>query len=488
MKRPSAYTGTSVSHIYNAIGAAAVAGTPLMVVGPSGSGKTDPILAALSLYTGGDADRVWRQTIGGGTPPSVIEGTINVRALVETDQVVITELGTPHDPRYDAVLVDEITRGNSAVLSALLKVLGRRGWEAFNANHPPLRIGTSNFSWWELATHLRGPSMRSLEAISDRMATLWTPAPIITPEFPFEEFVTGAMVRLSTTTFSEHAENAVLGGEIDAASAVPRAREVKAFVRMIADERVRPIVADIARRSDIGDILTDLSRKAGATLNASPGNELVMSPRRLDSWATMIISTAFFGQWRKADVAKWRECYIRNNNEDWDEYARIAAGQASDWSIAAETFTPFTLYGLISAFPSHSEEVFHAWSVAVKETIGGPEEMIRLLRTIYAEAVRATTMGQRQSATQIKHALDEIAGFNFPFARRLAALYFELANRYHADPDHAEQYAHMLSFLDPKTWPLDEPQRQEAERAFAQFGIEDVATQGKKAVRRRTSH
>ena len=469
MQRPKTYLGEAVHEVFYAMAASAVSGIPLLVIGPSGCGKTDPILAALSLYTNGDATKLWRQTLGGGTPPSVIEGTIDIHKLVKEDVIAIKTEGTPSDPRYDAIFFDEITRANTATLSAMLNILGRRGWSGLGGGHPPLRVATSNFSWKELAS-MQGSALSTLQAIADRMGTIWVPAPTISASSPLGDLIIASMVRHADASFKERGYNALFG-DLDPTSTMPRANEVRCFVRLFSyPEMARALEPE---SPDLEEVINELGREA-ATMLRNNGAEAVLSPRRIASWADITITTSFFMQFRAANPEKWRECYIE---DEWDAYESVARASIEGWTITHATFGPMTRYGLISAFPSNTFEEYQAWRSTVNRAIGGDQRMIDLLREIHAQAVRATAM---IPATEVGKKLEEIASFGNPFATRLATLYFELAHRIvtnarnTANSDDAIRWGNTLAFLDPKEWPLGEEARRAAEQAFRDYNIADV--------------
>jgi hypothetical protein len=101
--------------------ASAYSGVPLFINSPPGTGKTTLVHAVLSEIYGEDS--VWSHCFNAGTNPSVVQGAINVRRLVYEGVVSDLKTGTMMDPRYQAVVLDEVVRASDAVAQALIQAM-----------------------------------------------------------------------------------------------------------------------------------------------------------------------------------------------------------------------------------------------------------------------------------------------------------------------------------------------------------------------------
>ncbi|MGB9755077.1 AAA family ATPase [Roseiflexus castenholzii] len=101
--------------------AAAYSGVPLFVKSDPGTGKTTLVQATLNGIYGESS--VWSHCFHAGTSPSLVQGTIDVQRLTHQGVVATLVDGTLMDPRYHAIVLDEIVRASDAVVHGLLRAI-----------------------------------------------------------------------------------------------------------------------------------------------------------------------------------------------------------------------------------------------------------------------------------------------------------------------------------------------------------------------------
>lgn len=153
---------------------AAVAGEHLLVAGPPGTAKSEAIRRVAALIEA----RSFEYLLGRFTEPSEIFGPVDLRRLQEGVYATVTEGMLPE---AEIAFLDEVFRGSSAILNALLTLLNERTWRrGGTVLRCPLRVavGATN----EL------PDDPGLAAFADRFLLRVFVEPV--PDSQIEELLT----------------------------------------------------------------------------------------------------------------------------------------------------------------------------------------------------------------------------------------------------------------------------------------------------------
>lgn len=469
----SVFLGEEPLSVFRAFTVAAVVGSPVMVIGDPGVGKTDPLLAALSFYVDGNKEAVWREILGAGTSPSVIAGTTNVRELVQNGRLVITREGTPFDPRFKGALFDELGRGNSAVLDAMLPVAD---WKldlemlfGGGRNIPPVRVATSNFTFKQVAKNERMGTV--LQAIADRFLVLWVAPPNIS-KINFRELASSSVRRMAVGSFAEHQIN-VPDDHIDCL--VPNHHEISAF-RAIQEH---PEVVRVWREANdlveekplVVRIVNELAQK----ITELSGDHL--SNRRVAMMIDMLLMTRLFSMFRSANPEIWEHARQMRDPRAWEEYAACVIDDSRRWSgkMLTGKVSVLGIEALRLVFPSESREEFEQWSEQVDKVVGGNAYVLNLVRKAYSGCTRACATADHEHVRRLQKVFDDLLDQDHVEAAKLVYIYARLAEGIISGNTHdSEHFAEYLKKLEPRSWPLTHEASNLAAKLANTFNFDNI--------------
>ena len=118
------FTGSYVNDVRDLYVASLVTGWHSLVVGAPGWGKTDIALSLLTDVYGSDAFLFLR--LHEAILPNRLEGSTDMDHLLQKSEFRLNRTGTPYDPKYQAMLLDEMGRGNDVAYGLLMDVLDRK--------------------------------------------------------------------------------------------------------------------------------------------------------------------------------------------------------------------------------------------------------------------------------------------------------------------------------------------------------------------------
>jgi MoxR-like ATPase len=146
------FVGDYVNGVRDLYVASLVTGQHSICLGAPGWGKTDIPLSMLTEIHGQDFCFI---RLNEANQPELIQGPPDIDHLLKHSQFRLNQVNTPYDPRFKALLLDEVGRTNDLIYSLLIDTLDRKG-----ASMPVL--ATANFL----------PTGKKHEALLDRFG-LW---------------------------------------------------------------------------------------------------------------------------------------------------------------------------------------------------------------------------------------------------------------------------------------------------------------------------
>lgn len=147
------FVGRYVTDIVDAAVAGMVSRQHVILIGAPGCGKTVIARDAVNKMSDG---RFSFLRLALGTSPDEVQGPYDPAKFLAGELSRNVE-GTPYDPENEAVIIDEISRGNDAVFDQLIDTLDR-----FDTDRQPPVISTANFA----------PKGERAEALRSRLS-LW---------------------------------------------------------------------------------------------------------------------------------------------------------------------------------------------------------------------------------------------------------------------------------------------------------------------------
>lgn len=164
----STFQGGYVQDMADLYTASIVSGLHSLAVSPPGWGKTDISTSLLRSIYGPEGDKWVMVRVKLATVPQTIAGVPDYDLMLQKSQYQLNRTGTVYDPRFRAIVGDELGRGNAALNDEWVEVLDRK-----DILNPPPVLGTSNFM----------PKDERAKALLDRIALwLWVSPNGISPK------------------------------------------------------------------------------------------------------------------------------------------------------------------------------------------------------------------------------------------------------------------------------------------------------------------
>lgn len=151
------FSGNYVADMTDLYKASLITGLHSIAVSPPGWGKTDISTSLLQEVYGPEGVQWLMVRVKLATVPQAIAGVPDYDAMLRESKYQLSRCGTVYDPRFKAIIGDEVGRGNAALNDEWVEVLDRK-----DTNNPPPVLATSNFM----------PKDERAKALLDRIA-LW---------------------------------------------------------------------------------------------------------------------------------------------------------------------------------------------------------------------------------------------------------------------------------------------------------------------------
>lgn len=137
MSTQAYYQGNYVNDMRDLVVASMVIGrNSLLICGP-GWGKTDISYAVMRQVYGDDFCSI---RLHNAAQPELFQGPPDVEEMLKNNRFAYNLVDTPYNPRFKAVHIDEVGRGNNVVYSLMMHVMDRKGLQ-----YPVPVICTANF-------------------------------------------------------------------------------------------------------------------------------------------------------------------------------------------------------------------------------------------------------------------------------------------------------------------------------------------------------
>lgn len=350
------HAGEEARRAAQVITAGAITNIPVLLVGPPGSGKTECAMLVAALSTEGSERKVWKQTFSAGTSPATVQGAVNVQSLMQDAEVTVTYIGTPYDPEYRAIILDEISRANQPVADALLNLLDGSQFEK-----PRVIIATSNTALNAPPDSSHSPWYRErMRALQNRFGlNVYYGNQLSSVGEMFHSRICHHIAKSDPSAYLNNAGNH-LGFD------VPTIGEIDVFTRVY-----RSIVLKLEEEVKAGEIPEIIEKIAMQAI--SNGYDVARGYRILKNMNALAAACSLFERMRKTHRAAWE--YARMTGE-WGEYQRECLENGDNLASAVRSLSPLGAMALVHAWPYSKKEDAVLWERIVLSCVNDAEHTI----------------------------------------------------------------------------------------------------------------
>ncbi len=295
VQTPNTFAGAYVGHMVDLTLASLLSGTNAVSVGAPGWGKTD---VASAIAAGIYGPQALTLSITPSLPPEAIVGPTDIAILLNQSRLVNNIAGSPYDPAYQLLVMDEIGRASELICDQLLFLLERK-----DVPNPAPVVATTNFM----------PTSEHTRAMLDRFA-LWY-------------WVKAGTLDARAVARAQGRSLGAAGQPLTVAQTLPTAQD-------IADVRAASFTdRAVDAVSDTVELLAGECQKTGYQLN----------PRRVAQWTRLLLRAGLyhtgssdFAETPKEAVALLRFAWPTMSEQEFIRWGKVIGNLSDPLAVAIE--------------------------------------------------------------------------------------------------------------------------------------------------------